>query len=136
MVLHIGDKIEIHSRVIQNRGEEQQAIIDILEKIYTTLEKIDLENQSGAKKSFIFSPMSLQRLLIYNRHWREVLKISPTSNIILQFARMFPPDDFMPEPEFKGVNHLSWLLSSTCHTRCFALPIRVSYDIAKSKSNH
>ena len=44
---------------------------------------------------------------------------------------MFPPDNFMPEPEFKGVNHLPGCSLQRVIQDVFALPIRVSYDIAR-----
>lgn len=130
-IAYRGQKIEIHSRVIENRSEEQQAIIDILTKVYVALEKIDLENQSGAKKIvhiFTYEPSEASDL---QQALARSIENKATSNIILQFARMFPPDDFMPEPEFKGVNHLPGCSLQRVIQDVFALPIRVSYDIAR-----
>ena len=130
-IAHQGKKIEIHSRVIQNRDEEQQAIIDILATIYATLETIDLENRSGSKKIvhiFTYEPSEASDLQLA---LARSIENKTTSNIILQFARMFPPDDFMPEPEFKGVNHLPGCSLQRVIQDVFALPIRVSYDIAR-----
>ena len=130
-IVHRGQKIQIQSHIIENRQEEQKAVLDILGTIYAVLENIDRENRDGAGKIvhiFTYEPSEatdLQTALVRS------LENHATAEIILQFARMFPPDDFMPEPEFQGVHHLPGSSLQRVLQDVYAFPIRVSYDIAK-----
>jgi len=42
---------------------------------------------------------------------------------------MFPPEDVVPEPEFRGIHHLPATAVRSVVEQVFALPIMVSYDL-------
>jgi hypothetical protein len=44
-------------------------------------------------------------------------------------VRLFPPDDIVPEPEFRGMNHLPATALRSVVEQLYALPVSVSYDL-------
>lgn len=48
---------------------------------------------------------------------------------LLHLIRMFPPEDVVPEPEFRGIHHLPATALRSVVEQVFALPIMVSYDL-------
>ena len=48
---------------------------------------------------------------------------------LLHLIRMFPPEDVVPEPEFRGVHHLPATALRSVVEQIYALPIMVSYDL-------
>lgn len=50
---------------------------------------------------------------------------------LLDMVRLFPPDDVIPEPEYRGAQHLPATALRTVVEHLFALPVRVSNDLAR-----
>lgn len=48
---------------------------------------------------------------------------------LLEMVRMFPPDNVVAEPEYRGANHLPATAVRTVVEHLFALPVSVSYDL-------
>ncbi|NKC23433.1 hypothetical protein HED50_22860 [Ochrobactrum oryzae] len=50
-------------------------------------------------------------------------------NGLLHLVRLFPPEDVVPEPEFRGVHHLPATALRSVIEQLYALPVAVSYDL-------
>lgn len=48
---------------------------------------------------------------------------------LLHLVRMFPPDDVVPEPEFRGIHHIPATAVRSVVEQLYALPVAVSYDL-------
>ncbi|AWV19813.1 hypothetical protein A3862_29675 (plasmid) [Methylobacterium sp. XJLW] len=48
---------------------------------------------------------------------------------LLHMVRMFPPEDVVPEPEFRGVHHLPATALRSVVESLFAVPVAVAYDL-------
>ena len=48
---------------------------------------------------------------------------------LLHLVRLFPPEDIVPEPEFRGAHHLPATAVRTVIEQLYALPTQVSYDL-------
>ena len=48
---------------------------------------------------------------------------------LLDMVRMFPPDNIVAEPEYRGANHLPATAVRSVVEHLFALPVTVSYDL-------
>lgn len=48
---------------------------------------------------------------------------------LLNMVRLFPPEDIIPEPEFRGIDHLPATALRSVVEQLFALPATVSYDL-------
>jgi hypothetical protein len=53
---------------------------------------------------------------------------------LLNLVRLFPPDDVVPEPEFRGAHHLPATAVRNVLEQLFALPVAVSYDLRQTSS--
>lgn len=50
-------------------------------------------------------------------------------NGLLHLVRLFPPEDVVPEPEFRGMHHLPATAIRSVVEQLFALPVSVSHDL-------
>src|SRR5262249_54167955 len=48
---------------------------------------------------------------------------------LLHLVRLFPPEDVVPEPEFRGVHHLPATAVKSVVEQLWALPVSVAYDL-------
>jgi hypothetical protein len=48
---------------------------------------------------------------------------------LLHMVRLFPPDEIVPEPEFRGMQHLPATALRSVVEQLFSLPVTVSYDL-------
>lgn len=51
---------------------------------------------------------------------------------LLNLVRLFPPDDVVPEPEFRGVHHLPATAVRSVIEQLYALPVAVAYDLRQT----
>ncbi|MCC8970046.1 hypothetical protein [Bradyrhizobium brasilense] len=111
-------------------NEEEAATIEaVLGQLVSDLVEIDASNQAGAEihaHIFLYEPSEAVRLQeAVARH----LEDPRIRGGLLHLVRLFPPEDVVPEPEFRGAHHLPATAVRTVIEQLYALPTLVSYDL-------
>ena len=134
-----GKPVRSASIVIPNTGslaDEREALIAVLGELISDLTQIDDHNlaiENGGSEAeplyahiFLYEPaeaINLQAAI--GRH----LDSNAIRNGLLHLVRLFPPEDVVPEPEFRGVHHLPATALRSVIEQLYALPAAVSYDL-------
>ncbi len=117
-----------------DRQAEAEAMCRVFAALLGELAKIDahnkhaLENQEAGLTAhiFLYEPAEAQNLQrAIGRHLDDPRIRSGLLNIV----RIFPPDDVVPEPEFRGAHHLPATAVRTVIEQLYALPVTVAYDL-------
>lgn len=110
-------------------ADEAAAIEVVLGQLVLDLVDIDATNQAGAEihaHIFLYEPSEAIRLQeAVGRH----LDDPRIRGGLLHLVRLFPPEDIVPEPEFRGAHHLPATAVRTVVEQLYALPTQVSYDL-------
>jgi hypothetical protein len=118
---------------------EAEAMISVLGDLIRDLTDIDTHNAAEPPGSanarfahiFFYEPteaVNLQRAI--GRHLdNEVIRTA-----LLNLVRLFPPDEIVPEPEFRGVHHLPATAIRSVLEQLYALPVMVSFDLRQTSS--
>ncbi|RWX62124.1 hypothetical protein EN780_27540 [Mesorhizobium sp. M4B.F.Ca.ET.089.01.1.1] len=121
-------------RVIdRSSGEaERQALLDVFGGLINDLADVDAHNTAADSDDqiqahiFIYEPAEAKAIqAAIGRHLNDPLIRSG----LLHAVRLFPPDDVVPEPEFKGAHHLPATAVRSVIEQLYALPSKVSYDL-------
>ena len=121
-------------RVIERSGGETErlALLDVFTALITDLGAVDSHNASADPRErlqahiFIYEPAEARALqAAIGRH----LDDPQIRAGLLHMVRLFPPDDIVPEPEFKGAQHLPATALRSVLEQLYALPCKVSYDL-------
>ena len=117
-----------------NPNREKEALCKVLGQLVTDLETIDRHNaahEDSPNKQilahiFLYEPSEAAGLQeAVARHLADPLVRAG----LLHMIRMFPPEDVVPEPEFRGIHHLPATALRSVVEQVYALPIMVSYDL-------
>ncbi|MBY3101164.1 hypothetical protein HFO69_26210 [Rhizobium laguerreae] len=116
--------------------DERNALTAVLSELILDLSQIDEHNlaiEEGRSQAdplfahiFLYEPseaINLQAAI--GRH----LDSEAIRNGLLNLVRLFPPEDVVPEPEFRGVHHLPATALRSVIEQLFALPVAVAYDL-------
>src|SRR5215468_707742 len=76
-----------------------------------------------AEPTHISSSTNLQ--LAVGRHLND----NRIRSALLHLVRLFPPEEVVPEPEYRGVHHLPATAVRSVVEQLYALPVAVSYDL-------
>jgi hypothetical protein len=112
-------------------GAERQALVDVLGALIGDLAAVDAHNQVEENPPlhahiFLYEPAEAKALqAAVARHLKDPM----IRGTLLHAVRLFPPDDVVPEPEFRGVHHLPATALRSVIEQLFALPAQVSYDL-------
>jgi hypothetical protein len=118
-----------------SHGDESDAIFNALAPLIADLGSIDAENAAREDGDgivahiFLYEPaeaINLQKAV--GRH----LDDPRIRTGLLNLVRLFPPEDVVPEPEFKGMHHLPATAVRNVLEQLFALPVAVSYDLRQA----
>lgn len=113
---------------------ESEALCKVLGQLVTDLAAIDHHNaahdDSPAEQVqahiFLYEPSEASGLQdAVARHLEKPL----VRTGLLHLIRMFPPEDVVPEPEFRGIHHLPATALRSVVEQVYALPVMVSYDL-------
>lgn len=116
---------------------EIEAIVSVLGELIADLGRIDAANAArddgdGAYAHiFFYEPsevVNLQQAL--GRH----LDDPRIRDGLLHLIRLFPPDEIVPEPEFRGIHHLPATPVRSVIEQLYAVPATVSYDLRQVSS--
>ena len=118
-------------------ADEADVIIRVLSALILDLTEIDQANgaiPAGSPSAayahiFFYEPAeaaNLQRAI--GRHLdNEIIRAG-----LLHLVRLFPPEDVVPEPEFRGVHHLPATAIRSVLEQLYALPVTVAYDLRQT----
>jgi hypothetical protein len=113
-------------------GDEADAIVKVLGRMILDLDLIDRANAAAKDGTgiyahiFLYEPseaVNLQRAI--GRH----LEDDRIRGGLLHLVRLFPPEEVIPEPEFRGVHHLPATAIRSVMEQLYNLPVAVSYDL-------
>lgn len=116
---------------------ESAALCKVLGQLVQDLAEIDRHNaahedapaQQFHAHIFLYEPSEAVDLQdAVGRHLQNAL----VRTGLLHLVRMFPPEDVVPEPEFRGIHHLPATALRSVIEQLFALPIMVSYDLRQA----
>lgn len=121
--------------IIDTQEEERQALQKILGQIHRYLQETDQHNEQHKAQPkqqlhahlFVFEPAEakdLQQAL--GRH----LQHPEIQEQLLHLLRIFPPEELLPEPEYKGHHHLPATALRSVLEQLYAIPAPASYDLA------
>lgn len=115
---------------------ERDVLIDVLGELIADLTQIDAHNRAVADGSldaeaihahiFLYEPseaINIQAAI--GRH----LDSEAIRSGLLNLVRLFPPEDVVPEPEFRGMHHLPATALRSVFEQLYALPVSVAYDL-------
>lgn len=121
-------------RVIDRSSHEAErdALIEVFTALIDDLGEIDTHNaavdpdQQLHVHIFVYEPTEAKTIqAAIGRHLDDPVIRSG----LLHAVRLFPPDDVVPEPEFKGAHHLPATSLRSVIEQIYALPCKVSYDL-------
>lgn len=114
---------------------EANALVGVFGQLVADLEAIDAHNAAIGDPTdpaniyahiFLYEPteaLALQDAV--KRH----LDDPRVRTGLLHMVRLFPPDEVVPEPEFRGMQHLPATALRSVVEQLFAMPVTVSYDL-------
>ncbi len=109
--------------------DESAALETVLGQLVADLIEIDSANQAGSELHahiLLYEPSEAVRLQeAVGRH----LDDPRIRGGLLHLVRLFPPEDIVPEPEFRGAHHLPATAVRTVVEQLYAIPTVVSYDL-------
>jgi hypothetical protein len=127
---HETDVIEVLPSA--GRQLEADALVKIFGRLIADLEQIDRINQSGDETTAIYSHIFLyepSEAVNLQHAIKRHLDDPRIHSGLLHMVRLFPPEEIVPEPEFRGVHHLPATAVRSVVEQLYALPVAVSYDL-------
>lgn len=115
-----------------SRNAERLALLEVFNALISDLGEVDAHNEVSDPDQqlqahiFIYEPAEARAIqAAVGRH----LDDPQIRTGLLHAVRLFPPDDVVPEPEFKGAHHLPATAIRSVIEQLYALPSMVSYDL-------
>lgn len=115
-----------------SRQLEADALVRVFGRLIADLEEIDRINQDGDETTSLYSHIFLyepSEAVNLQNAIRRHLDDPRIRNGLLHMVRLFPPEEVVPEPEFRGVHHLPATAVRSVVEQLYALPVTVSYDL-------
>jgi len=123
-----------------DRRTEADALVSVFLRLVNDLEAIDLHNDAIGNASdpaslyaHIFLYEATEALALQNAVKRH-LEDPRVRAGLLHMVRLFPPDEVVPEPEFRGMQHLPATALRSVVEQLLSLPVTVSYDLRQVSS--
>lgn len=129
--------IREHIEVLPSAGRraEADALVVVFGQLIRDLETIDAHNEAVGNPSdpaslyaHIFVYEATEALALQNAVKRH-LEDPRVRAGLLHVVRLFPPDEVVPEPEFRGMQHLPATALRSVVEQLLSLPVTVSYDL-------
>ena len=116
---------------------EVDGIVAALGHLIAELTKIDTHNKEVAAEdqltAHIFFYENAEAMNLHKavaRHLEDPRIRAGLINIV----RLFPPEDVVPEPEFRGAHHLPATIVRNVLEQLYALPVSVAYDLRQTSN--
>lgn len=131
------NRVEEHVEVLpmSDRRAEADALVSIFGRLIRDLEAIDAYNETigdsnnhASLQAHIFLYEATEAVALQNAVKRH-LEDPRVRTGLLHMVRLFPPDEVVPEPEFRGMQHLPATAVRSVVEQLFSLPVSVSYDL-------
>ena len=117
-----------------DRQAEADALVRIFAQLVADLAAIDAHNAAlddadpAALFAHIFVYEAVEATALQDAVRRHLDDPRVRSGL-LDMVRLFPPDEVVPEPEFRGMQHLPATALRSVVEQLLALPVTVSYDL-------
>lgn len=118
-----------------DRAAEANALVSVFGRLIADLEVIDAHNDAigdptdpASRYAHIFFYETTEALAVQNAVSRH-LEDPRVRAGLLHMVRLFPPDEVVPEPEFRGMQHLPATAIRSVIEQMLSLPVTVSYDL-------
>jgi predicted RecB family nuclease len=123
---------EFTIEVVTRHGPEAEraALLRALSALLRYLAEVDAHNATGAgtwhSHIFVYEPSEAADLrAALGRHLAD----PAVRGGLLELLRLFPPEELLPEPEYRGVHHLPATALRGVVEGLYALPVRVAHDL-------
>ncbi|MFS2108097.1 hypothetical protein ACCC88_00290 [Sphingomonas sp. Sphisp140] len=126
------DHIEVLAA--SDRASEADALVRIFSRLIADLQAIDAHNAGladsdpAAQFAHIFLYEASEAVSLQNAVKRH-LGDPRVRGGLLHMVRLFPPEEVIPEPEFRGMQHLPATALRSVVEQLIAVPVTVSYDL-------
>ncbi|WNG56512.1 hypothetical protein F0U59_18430 [Archangium gephyra] len=131
LIIEEGHETARAVRLVRSREEEAEALRDVLGVVLETLRRTHQSNQQGQGRIlhlFVYEPAESRDIAAaLGRHLDDPGLLSE----LVELVRLFPPEEVIPEPEYRGYHHLPASALRGVLEEVFALPVKVSYDLAR-----
>ncbi len=118
-----------------DRAAEADALVGVFGRLIRDLEAIDAHNAAiddptdpASRFAHIFLYEATEALALQDAVKRHLDDPRVRSGL-LHMVRLFPPDEVVPEPEFRGMQHLPATALRSVVEQLLSLPVTVSYDL-------
>jgi hypothetical protein len=115
-----------------DRRSEAEALVKVFAQLIADLERIDRVNEQAGANSGLYSHIFFyepsEAINLQNAVKRH-LDDERVRGGLLHMVRLFPPEELVPEPEFRGIHHLPATALRSVVEQLYALPVAVSYDL-------
>lgn len=126
------DHIEVlpHS----DQASEADALVRVFSRLIADLQAVDGFNANlddddpAAKFAHIFLYEASEAVSLQNAVKRHLADPRVRAGL-LHMVRLFPPEEIVPEPEFRGMQHLPATALRSVVEQLLSLPVTVSYDL-------
>jgi PD-(D/E)XK nuclease superfamily len=118
-----------------DRAAEADALVRVFGRLISDLKAIDAHN---AAINDVADPSNLYaHIFLYEATEAVALQNAVKRHLddprvrtgLLHMVRLFPPDEVVPEPEFRGMQHLPATALRSVVEQLLSLPVTVSYDL-------
>ncbi|WP_395857066.1 PD-(D/E)XK nuclease family protein [Cystobacter fuscus] len=131
LIIEKGQETARAVRLVRSREEEAAALREVLGVVLDALRRTHEANQLGQKcilHLFVYEPAESRDIAAaLGRHLDDPGLLSE----LVELVRLFPPEEVIPEPEYRGYHHLPASALRGILEEVFALPVKVSYDLAR-----
>lgn len=111
---------------------ERLALKSVLGKFVGDLRVLDAENRDLPEDKklyahiFLYEPSEARDIkTALGRH----LDDGAMRGHLLDLIRLFPPEEVVPEPEYRGIDHLPATALKSVMDQLYAIPVKVAYDL-------
>jgi len=118
-----------------DRAAEANALVSVFGRLVADLEAIDAHNAAigdpndpDSRYAHIFLYEATEALAMQNAVKRH-LDDPRVRTGLTAYGAAVPPDEVVPEPEFRGMQHLPATALRSVVEQLLALPVTVSYDL-------
>jgi predicted RecB family nuclease len=111
---------------------EAEVLVDVFTRLIEDLDAVDLHNQTASSEDqlrahiYIYEPAEAEYLQQAVKRHLDNPKIRGG---LINLVRLFPPEEVIPEPELRGMDHLPASSVRSTIEQLFALPVSVSHDL-------
>jgi hypothetical protein len=118
-------------QVVSSAGEEPDALRTVLGAVAQAVQDCDRRNARGAREVlhiFVYEPSEAADLAAALGRCASAPGLLGS---LVEMVRLFPPEDLVPEPAYRGFHHLPGGALRSVLEEAFEIPAKVSYDLAR-----